>query len=83
MKEFFRVPNSVFNLRISSSEKLVLIYLYRCGNNSIAHPSYATIAGNCDLNRRTAIRAITQLEELGMISVERTNKRVNRYVVLI
>jgi len=83
MERFFRVPNSVFNLELSSSEILVLIYLYRCQNNSIAFPSYATIARNCHLKRLTCIRVVKMLEEMSIIQIVRQTGRVNHYLVSI
>ena len=82
MRAFFRVPNSVFNLRISSSEKLVLIYLYRLQHNGIAFPSLTTMSRNCQLHRDTIIELTKQLEGLGLISVERVTGKVNHYTIL-
>jgi len=81
MKGYFKVPNSIFNLRISASEFRVLTYICRCRNNSIAYPSYATIARNCCITRNTAITIIKYLEMAGIIKVEREDRKSNRYTI--
>jgi len=81
MKEYFKVPNKVFNLKLTLSELVILIYIYRCSNNSKAFPSYTTIAENCHISRRTAIRVILSLESKNIIKIDRTNRKVNHYLV--
>ena len=79
MDNYFRVPNSVFDLGLSASELIVLIYLYRCQNNkSDAFPSYSTIAKQCNIDRRTAIRVINSLIDTGLIR-KKLIGRVNHY----
>jgi len=82
MREYFRTHNRVFQHNITSSELLVLIYLYRCQNKGIAFPSYTTIARNCHISQRTAITAIKGLEKKGIISVERQGRKSNRYAII-
>lgn len=82
MKEYFRVPNSVFSLNLTSCELLVLVYIYRCINNSEAHPSYSTIAGCCHINRRTAIRTLSILESKGKVIIEHHSRKSNTYLVV-
>ncbi len=81
MEQYFRVPNKIFNLPLSASETLVLIYLLRCSNNGNAFPSYTTIAHACKINRSTAIRCIRNLKPYLYIS--RPNHSVNHYKVVL
>jgi len=83
MKEYFKVSNRVFNLKLTLSELVILIYIYRCSNNSKAFPSYSTIAKNCHISRRTAIRVILSLESKNIIQIDRTNRKANRYLVTL
>jgi hypothetical protein len=76
---YFQVPNDIFDLDIKvrdnnlirelrTSEKLVYIYLCRCGNQgSDAFPSYNTIADKCGISRRKAIDAIKLLYDNGLL----------------
>jgi len=66
---YFQVPNSIFKHNLSAIEKMVLIYLIRCSNNGkVAFPCYLTIARNCGICRRTAIKAVRVLEIKGYIA---------------
>ena len=81
MPGFFRTPNSVFDMGLTSSELLVLVYLCRCASNKTgsAFPSYTTIAKRCHISRRTAIVAIKSLEAKHIIKIERHFKQPNVY----
>ena len=81
MKGYFRVPNSVFNLKLTRIELVALIYLYRCSNNSDAFPSHSTIAKNCKMSDRSVARVIKTLESKGLIKVQRHHRKVNHYSV--
>ena len=83
MNNYFRTPNRVFDLNLTSSEKLVLVYLCRCSNNAVAFPSYSTIANKCSINKRTAIRAIKTLEDKRLIMVIREYNKPNQYIVTL
>ena len=75
MIRYFKAPNKVFELNLSSSEKLVLFYLLRCGNNGKpAIPSYETIGKNCSISRRSAIRAVSKLKSINLVNYTRTKK---------
>lgn len=64
-------------------EKLVYIYICRCGNNnSKAFPSYKTIAQKCCISRQTAIEAIQVLEKNNFLIKESRSKNSNEYTVL-
>lgn len=76
MKEpYFQTPNAIFDLDVTATEKLVLIYFYRCGNQgSRIYPSYKTIAEKCGISRRTVISTIKKLEAKNLIEVSRRRK---------
>ena len=77
---FFQAPNRVFDKTLSSSEKLVIIYLYKCRNTNtkLCNPSYENIASGCSIKRITVIRTINKLTTQGVIRKVRTGKS-NRY----
>ena len=80
MEKFFQVPNEIFDSDLSISQKIVLIYLYRAGNNGAPiYPSYGTIAKKCGMSRHKAIKTIKELESLGIVAVKRRikGKRIN------
>ena len=66
---YFQVPNKIFDVEeLGKCEKLVYMYLARCGNQgSKAFPSYKTIADKCSMSRRKAIDAVKELKELGLV----------------
>lgn len=72
------------------ARKLVLLKLAdQANDNGLCWPSYATIAAACEVDRRTVIRHIKQLEKDGFLRVEKTyNKEAgknfsNRYHLTI
>jgi len=75
----FWCNDSIFeqtNLR--PNEKLTYIYLCRKADKSgKSFPSYKTIAAGCGFCKRTAIRCVNKLVELGMILIERGRRRTN------
>ena len=79
---FFQAPNRVFDHKeLSQSEKLVIIYLYKCRNTNtgLCNPSYENIASSCGIERRTVIRAINKLTKYGVEKI-RTG-RSNHYTL--
>ncbi|MHB8084121.1 helix-turn-helix domain-containing protein [Clostridium botulinum] len=88
---FFQTPNNIFDEEfminettkdgvrkryLKSFEKLVLIYLCRCGNNGQAiFPGYGDIAKKCCISRRSAINAIEILKENNFITKEKRFKK--------
>jgi DNA-binding Lrp family transcriptional regulator len=74
---YFQVPNEIFNVEeLSIYEKMVYVYLARCGNQgSDVFPSYQTIGDKCGMCRRKAIDCVDKLKELGLIRKE--NRKVN------
>ena len=82
---YFKVPNAIFSALIDKYEKLVVIYLCRCQNNSkSAFPSYNTVARNCGISRRKAILTIDSLLRKEFIVKElRSTNSTNKYIVLL
>ena len=71
-RNFFIAQNMIFDLDISEHAKITYLYLCRCADDeSQAFPSYNTIAEKCSFSRSTAIRSIQELEEIGLLSVEK------------
>ena len=61
---------------LKTYEKLIYIYLCRCGNNSgQAFPSYNTIAEQCSINRRTAIEGVANLIKNGLLEKKSRTKK--------
>jgi len=73
---FFQAPNLIFDADLTAYEKIVYLYLCRCGNNSTAFPSYNTIAKKCGISRRKAIECVGALIEKNYITKE---QRINPY----
>ncbi|NLZ45350.1 MAG: helix-turn-helix domain-containing protein [Clostridiales bacterium] len=70
-RDFFIAQNMIFDLDISEHAKITYLYLCRCADDeSQAFPSYNTIAQKCSFSRRTALRAVQKLQEVGLLSVE-------------
>ena len=72
---FFQVPNEIFECDLTSNEKIVFMYLCRCGNNGKkAFPSQQTIADKCSIGKSTAKRAVNALVDNNYIIKERRFK---------
>ena len=69
---FFQTPNDIFEVAfLNEHAKLTYVYLCRVWNNrNPVFPSYETIGAKCGFSRRTAIRAINDLEESGLIVIK-------------
>ena len=89
MKGFVRIPNKLFELKLSVYEFAVMCYLYRCRNSvtSKCFPSYNRIAKECNMSRSTVIRAVKSLKEKGIIRVrnnfENHYQRSNDYELIL
>jgi predicted transcriptional regulator len=72
---FFQAPNSIFECEdLNIYEKIVYIYLCRCGNNAKAFPSYNTIAKKCGIGRTKAVESVSSLIKKNYITkTTRTN----------
>lgn len=71
---FFMAPNDIFDCDLKLHDKIVYLYLCRCGNNSTAFPSYNTIAKKCSISRRKAIDVVEKLQELELIKKQHRKK---------
>ena len=71
-KNYYLVPNEVFNLGLSSHEIAVYNYLLRCEDRRTyqCHPSYRTIGRAVRLSENTVRKYVTSLEEKGLIRTE-------------
>ncbi len=62
-RDFFIGQNMIFDLEISEHAKITYLYLCRCADDEgQSFPSYNTIASRCSFSRRTALRAIQELQ---------------------
>ncbi len=77
MKNFTRIPNSAFDLHLSSIEFHVLCYLLKCRNSVTGKcfPSYSRIERDCHISRSSVVKAVKQLEEKGVITVTRNYRK--------
>ena len=71
-KKFFTLPNEVFLLRLSPSAFVVYAYLLLIEDRRThtCHPSYNTIATATGLAKNTAMKSVSTLLEMGLITVE-------------
>lgn len=71
-EKFFTLPNEVFLLRLPPSAFLVYAYLLLIEDRRThtCHPSYNTIAAATGLAKNTAMKNISTLLEMGLITVE-------------
>ena len=71
-KKFFTLPNEVFLLRLSPSAFVVYAYLLLIEDRRThtCHPSYNTIAVAIGISKNTAMKSISTLLEMGLITVE-------------
>ena len=89
MKGFVRIPNKLFELKLSVYEFAVMCYLYRCRNSytGMCFPSYNKISTDMNISRSTVIRAIKSLKEKGIIRVrnnfENHFQRSNDYELIL
>ena len=66
--EFATIPNIPVMGQLSPHELSVFVYLcWRAGKDKSCFPSYTLIEKDTNVSKRTAIRAIQQLEDLGWI----------------
>ncbi len=74
-KKFFTLPNEVFLLRLPPSAFMVYAYLLLVENRRThtCHPSYNTIATATGLAKNTAMKSVSTLLEMGLITVESSN----------
>lgn len=78
--DFIAARRAIFDCPgIPGPLKLVALVLVEHMPN--CHPSVSKIASMCGTERKTAIRALSRLERLGVISVERRNGALNHYAL--
>ena len=73
--KFFTLPNEIFLLQLPPSAFLVYAYLLLIEDRQshTCHPSYSTIATATGAAKNTAIKSISTLLEMGLITVERSS----------
>ncbi len=71
-EKFFTLPNEVFLLNLSPSAFLVYAYLLLIEDRRThtCHPSYNTISAATGVSKNTAMKSISTLLEMGLITVE-------------
>ena len=71
-EKFFTLPNEVFLLRLPPSAIVVYAYLLLIEHrrSHTCHPSYNTIATATEMSKNTAIKGVSTLLEMGLITVE-------------
>ena len=75
IKNFFPVPNAIFDLGLHHMEINIYAYLLRIEDRRTyqCHPSYATIGKAVGMSRNTVRKYVQELEERGLIRTERTS----------
>ena len=74
VKNYFPLPNEIYQLGLSHGAIAVYGYLLRIEDRRTyqCHPSYATIGKAVGMSRNTVAKYVRQLEEKGLIRTEHT-----------
>ena len=74
IKNYFLVPNEVFDIGLEYGEISVYAYLLRCENRKTyqCHPSYKTIGRAVHMSANTVRKYISGLERKGLVRSEPT-----------
>ena len=74
IKNYFLVPNEVFDIGLEYGEISVYAYLLRCENRKTyqCHPSYKTIGRAVHMSANTVRKYISGLERKGLVRTEPT-----------
>ena len=74
IKNYFLVPNEVFDIGLEYGEISVYAYLLRCENRKTyqCHPSYKTIGRAVHMSTNTVRKYISGLERKGLVRTEPT-----------
>lgn len=74
VKNYFPLPNEIYQLGLSHGAIAVYGYLLRIEDRRTyqCHPSYATIGKAVGMSRNTVCKYVRSLEEKGLIHTERT-----------
>ena len=75
VKNYFPLPNEIYQLGLSHGAIAVYGYLLRIEDRRTyqCHPSYATIGKAVGMSRNTVRKYVQELEERGLIRTERTS----------
>ena len=73
-KNYFMVPNEIFDIGLDFREISLYTYLLRCENRDTyqCYPSYKTIGKAIRMSKNTVAKYVRQLEEKGLIYTEPT-----------
>lgn len=89
MKAYFKVPNKIFETKLTPIEFCVLCYLCRCRNETTqeCYPSKRNIARSCNIAVSSVSKAVKNLAEKNMIEVTHNYvdhaQQSNSYRILI
>ena len=74
VKNYFPLPNCIYQLGLSAGAIVVYGYLLYIGNRETyqCHASYATIGNAVGMSRNTVCKYVQELEQRGRILTERT-----------
>ncbi len=74
IKNYFPLPNEIFNLNLSSGEIAVYSFLMRCEDRKTfqCHPSYKTIGKALKMSQNTVRKYVTGLIDKKLITAEPT-----------
>ena len=71
-RKTFYAAAAIFDSDVSASAKLVLLYLSRVSNREgVCFPSLATIGEHCGYSKNTVRKALAELEQAGLLTMER------------
>ena len=77
IKNYFPLPNEIFNLELSSGEIAVYSFLMRCEDRKTfqCHPSYKTIGKALKMSQNTVRKCVVGLIDKKLITAEPTRIR--------
>ena len=80
VKDYFPLPNEIFDLNLCYGEIAVYAYLLRCEDRKTfqCYPSYKAIGKALKMSRNTVCKYVRQLEEKELIITSPTNVRTAR-----
>lgn len=75
IRNYFLLPNEIFNLELSAGALAVYGYLLRIEDRQTyqCHPNYQTIGRAVSMSPNTVRKYVTELVERGLITTERTS----------
>ena len=81
-KEFFLLPNDIFNLDLTPGEIAVYAFRIRCENRQSfqCYPSYKTISKSVGMSIKTVQRYVRMLEDKRLISTEPTQIMMKSFI---